>query len=74
MDTLVEITIGLLEDTGLDREEMWCFRYGTNINMIVEKYESESVCKGILEEREASGYQHACGEKRSRWPTESQNG
>lgn len=47
--------VGLLEDMGLDWEEMWCFRYVTNINMIVEKYESESVCKGILEEREASG-------------------
>lgn len=43
--------IGLLEDMGLDWEEMWCFRYVTNINVIVEKYESKSVCEGILEER-----------------------
>jgi len=38
----------------------------------VEKYESKSICEGNIEEREASAYQHACGEKRSKWPTESQ--
>lgn len=43
--------------------KMWYFRYVTNVNMIVEKYESKSVCEGILEEREGSGYQLAWGSK-----------
>lgn len=37
------------------------------------KTESKSVCQRILEV-EISECNCACGEKRSRWPTESQNG
>lgn len=56
----------------LDCEEIWCFKCGvTSINVTVEKYERKSLCQRILEE--ASGCKRACGEKRSRWPTESQS-